>query len=149
MWPVRDQRVVRRGNTHNAYGDNPGYQYRAFSTFPSSSSLGCMHRYWEEPMSTDAASTLLTLADISVLARVQRPVVSMWRKHASKSDRPFPEPVVVHGRQELFESAAVIDWLEATRRGNNPAHACSGLSGAGSVVLPGGDPRPALLRSDR
>lgn len=72
-------------------------------------------------MSThSSAPTLLTLADISVLARVQRPVVSMWRKRASPSDHPFPEPVIVDGRQALFDSAAVVDWLEATSRGNNP-----------------------------
>lgn len=62
----------------------------------------------------------LTLSGISVLASVRRPVVTTWRARHRDGVRPFPEPVEVSGRQELFDSEQVVDWLEATGCGNNP-----------------------------
>lgn len=70
---------------------------------------------------TSAAHALqITLSDIAALARVQRPVVSMWRKRSQNTDTPFPDAVAHHGQQELFDAAAITGWLAATGRGNNP-----------------------------
>lgn len=62
----------------------------------------------------------ITLPDIAALARVQRPVVSMWRSRSRNTGTPFPPPVGRHGRQELFSASEITDWLAATGRGNNP-----------------------------
>ncbi|MDO5753314.1 hypothetical protein [Arthrobacter sp.] len=62
----------------------------------------------------------VTLSDIAALARVQRPVVSMWRSRNRHTPTPFPQPVGRRGRQELFNAAQVTDWLTETGRGNNP-----------------------------
>lgn len=73
---------------------------------------------------TDGASTLpmqMTRADIAGLARVRRPVVSMWPGRSAASAVPFPEPfATVHG-EELFDADAVVEFLELTGWGNNPA----------------------------
>lgn len=63
---------------------------------------------------------LLTLSGIGVLAAVRRPVVTTWRARHRDGARPFPEPVAVDGRQELFDSEQVVEWLESTGCGNNP-----------------------------
>lgn len=67
-------------------------------------------------------STTLTLADVAVVADVQRPVVSVWRRRASVDgvELPFPDPVAVRGQVEHFDADAVVAWLERTGRGNNP-----------------------------
>ncbi|MDN6556209.1 hypothetical protein [Acidipropionibacterium jensenii] len=57
----------------------------------------------------------LSLADIARLARVQRPVVSMWRQRAVPG-APFPTPRA-DGR---FSAGEVLSYLSATGRGNNP-----------------------------
>lgn len=62
----------------------------------------------------------LTLADVGLLARVQRPVVTTWRARFADRDQPFPLPVRQHNGQDLFDCAAVVAWLENTGRGNNP-----------------------------
>lgn len=71
----------------------------------------------------DAASSVplhMTLADIARLAKVQRPVVSMWRRRNGTSATPFPEPLVTVRGEERFDAGEVVDWLERTGRGNNP-----------------------------
>jgi len=57
----------------------------------------------------------LSLGDVARLARVRRPVVSMWLKR-HKDGLPFPEQDA-EGRVDADE---LVDWLEATGRGNNP-----------------------------
>ncbi|MGA4670617.1 hypothetical protein ACPCG0_12635 [Propionibacteriaceae bacterium Y1923] len=57
----------------------------------------------------------LSLAEVARLADVQRPVVSMWRRRP-KAGLGFPSPLP-DGR---FDALEVVDWLEATKRGNNP-----------------------------
>jgi hypothetical protein len=69
--------------------------------------------------STDIAGMLISLPDIALLAAVQRPVASMWRRRPAQIGGPFPPAVIKEGRQELFDAAAVVEWLEATGRGNN------------------------------
>lgn len=72
-------------------------------------------------MTTTASTALrLGLSDVAQLARVQRPVVSMWRARSAGSDRPFPAPLDTVRGQEWFDGTAVVDWLTATGRGNNP-----------------------------
>lgn len=64
---------------------------------------------------------LITLPGIAELARVQRPVVSMWRRRpmVGGHEVPFPSPVTVAG-VEHFSVDDVVEWLESTGRGNNP-----------------------------
>jgi hypothetical protein len=63
----------------------------------------------------------LSLSDIALLARVKRPVVTVWRRRSAASGLPFPAPLPSGGRQELFDAQQVVIWLEATDRGNNPS----------------------------
>lgn len=60
------------------------------------------------------------MADIALLARVQRPVVTSWRSRYATSDRPFPNPIESDRGQAVFDAADVAAWLEETGRGNNP-----------------------------
>lgn len=64
----------------------------------------------------------MSLQDVADLARVQRPVVSMWRRRPRVRGRavPFPAAVSVVAGVELFDRDAVVDWLSETGRGNNP-----------------------------
>jgi len=62
----------------------------------------------------------MTLSDVAALAQVQRPVVSMWRKRSTGSAHPFPKPVALNGRLELFDSGHIAAWLTDTGLGNNP-----------------------------
>lgn len=67
-----------------------------------------------------AAGLLMSLADISVLAKVQRPVVSMWRRRSAGTADPFPRTADVVRGTERFAAADVVTWLQVTGRGNNP-----------------------------
>lgn len=72
---------------------------------------------------TEVASSLpmqMTLVDVARLAKVQRPVVSVWRSRSVASLTPFPEPFATVRGEERFDADAVVDWLELTGRGNNP-----------------------------
>lgn len=60
----------------------------------------------------------LTLRDFADLAKVARPVVSMWRKRLRVV--PFPAPVRKVGGIEHFDRDEVVDYLRRTGRGNNP-----------------------------
>ncbi|NMR20458.1 hypothetical protein [Cellulomonas fimi] len=64
---------------------------------------------------------LLSLPDVAALARVQRPVASMWRSRSAGTSLPFPEPASRADGQDLFDADDVTSWLVATGRGNNPA----------------------------
>ncbi len=44
---------------------------------------------------SDEPTLLLSKSDIAALAGVKRPVVTMWAKRYSNSDRPFPQPARV------------------------------------------------------
>lgn len=61
----------------------------------------------------------MTLSDVAALARVQRPVVSMWRTRSEDTSNPFPAPLPVAGATEVFDGHQVAGWLTATGRGNN------------------------------
>ncbi len=71
-------------------------------------------------MTTVESALLMTMSDIAALARVQRPVVSVWRTRAAHTDTPFPAPVVRERGQEFFDAGQVGSWLAETQRGNNP-----------------------------
>lgn len=62
----------------------------------------------------------MTLSDVAGLARVQRPVVSMWRKRSSAGPLPFPAASEVVNGIEHFDANHITAWLQATGRGNNP-----------------------------
>ncbi|SHJ80695.1 hypothetical protein SAMN02745244_03307 [Tessaracoccus bendigoensis DSM 12906] len=55
---------------------------------------------------------LITAADVAMIARVRRPVVTMWRKRYADA---FPS--AIDGR---FDADLVVAWLTAHGRGNNP-----------------------------
>ena len=78
----------------------------------------------------------ITLSGIAQLARVQRPVVSMWRTRSRKSGPAFPPVVAMHGRQELFDAVDVTAWLAETGRGNNP-HAAEDAAAFAAPFGPG------------
>lgn len=67
------------------------------------------------------SQALLSLADVARLAKVERPVVSMWRKRSAVHGEhiPFPAPVRTQ-RGDRFVSSDVVAWLDRTGRGNNP-----------------------------
>ncbi|MGH4015389.1 MAG: hypothetical protein ACRDSL_15980 [Pseudonocardiaceae bacterium] len=72
---------------------------------------------------TEVASSVplqMTLGDVARLAKVQRPVVSVWRTRSAASAAPFPEPFATVRGEERFDADAVVEWLELTGRGNNP-----------------------------
>lgn len=84
----------------------------------------------------------MTMRDIAALARVQRPVVTVWRRRSRDSVRPFPPARERNHNQELFLREEVVAWLEATGRGNNPdvqgdaaAHAESSPAASDLAVL--------------
>lgn len=57
---------------------------------------------------------------VARLARVQRPVVSMWRSRTRAADDPFPAPVNDDPQRPTFDAEEVAAWLVRTGRGNNP-----------------------------
>lgn len=61
---------------------------------------------------------LVSMGDIAVLALVQRPVITMWRRRYATGAVPFPLPV--HTEPLRFDAADVLAWLNETGRGNNP-----------------------------
>lgn len=64
----------------------------------------------------------LTLTDVAELAKVRRPVVSMWRRRPRTRggiEIPFPRPVPAADSAERFDRDEVVAWLEKTGRGNN------------------------------
>ena len=71
-------------------------------------------------MTTSAPPLLMTMSDIAALARVQRPVVSVWRSRTAATGMPFPVPAAHAHGQDLFDAALVGSWLADTGRGNNP-----------------------------
>ncbi len=66
----------------------------------------------------------LTLQDVADLAKVQRSVVSMWRKRPMVRgvSIPFPAPVATVDGLARFSRDDVVDWLTRTGRGNNSEH---------------------------
>lgn len=58
----------------------------------------------------------LSLSDIAVLARVQRPVVSTWRRRYTD----FPSPQAEEGNRTWFDGRKVTDWLTTHGLGNTP-----------------------------
>ena len=81
-------------------------------------------------MTTTESALLMTMSDIAALARVQRPVVSVWRTRAAHTDTPFPTPVFRARGQEFFDADQVGSWLTETQRGNNPEAAADAAAHA-------------------
>jgi len=69
------------------------------------------------------STLLLTKRDIATLAKVQRPVVTMWMRRYRGGDRPFPSPAAVDGRLEKFDADEVIEWVQARGLGNSDSFA--------------------------
>ncbi|MGI8701461.1 MAG: hypothetical protein ACR2JU_09705 [Nocardioidaceae bacterium] len=73
-----------------------------------------------ELATVDGGALRLGMADIALLAKVQRPVVTSWRSRYAASERPFPPPAASERGQLLFDAADVAAWLQESGRGNNP-----------------------------
>lgn len=63
----------------------------------------------------------ITAAGIAELARVKRPVVTMWRRRFSDGESAFPTPCSSAGSAPLFDALEVARWLATTAHGNNPS----------------------------
>lgn len=84
----------------------------------------------------------LSMPDIAELARVQRSVVSMWRKRYATGAQPFPEPVDPDERSPRFRAAEVADWIERRDQGKNPDFRAD--SAIAAALHDGGDPARGL-----
>ncbi|WP_081511805.1 hypothetical protein [Nocardia donostiensis] len=75
-------------------------------------------------MDEPTSEPTLTMQDIADLAKVQRPVVSMWRRRTKVRGMiiPFPAAVERVDGIERFRRDEIIEWLELTGRGNNSEH---------------------------
>jgi hypothetical protein len=62
--------------------------------------------------------SLIAMPEIARLANVTRQAVTNWRSRPASS--PFPSSVRLLGGVEQFDRDEILDWLEETRRGNNP-----------------------------
>ncbi|SDC39430.1 hypothetical protein SAMN05216410_1789 [Sanguibacter gelidistatuariae] len=69
--------------------------------------------------STTLAPATMSLSDVAGLARVQRPVVTTWRRRKAHTAQPFPAPLDPTDSRPRFDAEQVVDWLEATDLGNN------------------------------
>lgn len=99
---------------------------------------------------TTAVPLGISLAGIAALARVKRPVVSVWRSRFASGDASFPAPIRTESGQEVFDAQQVARWLVQTRHGNNPdaiadAGAHAALTGMAPPGSPGFDALTALI----
>jgi len=91
---------------------------------------------------------VMTLSDVAALARVARPVVTMWRERlvVAGVEQPFPEAVDRAGRVEFFDTDDIVRWLADTGRGKNPDAAADAAAHAvPRALLDGAEPSPAGL----
>ncbi|QXW00769.1 helix-turn-helix transcriptional regulator [Rhodococcus globerulus] len=65
------------------------------------------------------ARLLLSKPDIAALAKVQRPVVTMWIARNKSAMFPFPSPVAGGQGNEVFDAAEVVEWISRRGLGNN------------------------------
>lgn len=63
---------------------------------------------------------LISLPQIAALAKVRRPVVSVWRTRFSTGPNAFPAAAEVLAGREYFNAREVAEWLVETSHGNNP-----------------------------
>lgn len=71
-------------------------------------------------MSSQAASPLLlSKPAIADLAKVRRPVVTMWINRYRESSHPFPLPVVTRARIDHYEADEVVQWIRSRGLGNS------------------------------
>lgn len=92
--------------------------------------------------------TVMSLGDVAALARVSRPVVSMWRERLAVDgvEHPFPEAVEQLGRAERFDTDDVVRWLAQTGRGKNPGAPADAAAHAVPLeLLKDGEPDTAAL----
>src|SRR5690242_9051956 len=71
-------------------------------------------------MEASTGTLCMTLSDVAALAKVKRPVVSVWRQRSSGGQSPFPASSGQINGMELFDADDITAWLEATGLGNNP-----------------------------
>ncbi|WP_228799403.1 hypothetical protein [Nocardia cyriacigeorgica] len=99
-------------------------QFRSRMSVPGRTvGLANRTRMWGE-MDEPTSEPTLTMQDIADLAKVRRPVVSMWRRRTKVRGMviPFPAAVERVNGVERFRRDEIIEWLELTGRGNNTEH---------------------------
>ncbi len=104
-------RMLDRFGTPPKNIDKPHYQFKL-----KSGSIGVYVANARSHGRRNGVQTI-SMQGIADLARVKRPVVSMWRTRFAPSESPFPSPL-----QEaplLFDAAKVAQWLQETGHGNN------------------------------
>lgn len=90
-------------------------------------------------------TALLSLTQIAKLARVERPVVSMWKRRAEGSAFPFPAPADSQDGALLFDADDIVRWLETTGRGNNRTVAADAAAHRGTPASASADGVTALI----
>ncbi|MGC0142111.1 hypothetical protein [Pseudactinotalea sp. Z1732] len=91
----------------------------------------------EEPQPPAA---LLSMSGIARLAKVRRPVVTIWRRRKAQGPDPFPAPVNPGHPELQFDATEIAAWLTRTGLGNN----ASAQEDLAAHVRPG----PAHLSAD-
>lgn len=69
--------------------------------------------------STAASPLLLSKPAIAELAKVQRPVVTMWINRYRGTAHPFPSPVATQSRVDHYAADEVVQWIRSRGLGNS------------------------------
>lgn len=91
----------------------------------------------------DNAHLRISLSQIAALAKVHRPVVSVWRSRFATGARAFPSAIDVHAGREYFNATEVAHWLVDTSHGNNP----DAVADAAAFAMPDSAPTPDAARN--
>ncbi|MFC4603150.1 hypothetical protein [Rhodococcus kronopolitis] len=68
---------------------------------------------------TSASLLLLSKPAIAALAKVQRPVVTMWITRYRETTHPFPSPVTTQSRVDHYAADEVVQWIRSRGLGNS------------------------------
>ncbi|WP_434080518.1 hypothetical protein [Sanguibacter sp. Z1732] len=71
----------------------------------------------EEPQPPAA---LLSMSGIARLAKVRRPVVTIWRRRKAQGPDPFPAPVNPGHPELQFDATEIAAWLTRTGLATTP-----------------------------
>ncbi|MDQ0613478.1 hypothetical protein QF046_001119 [Microbacterium sp. W4I4] len=111
-----------------------------------STASASMKRRSETPTAPEPR-LLISLPQIAALAKVRRPVVSVWRTRFGSSPNAFPAAVEARAGREYFDAREVADWLVDTSHGNNPDAAADAAAYAMHDVEPAGAERQDAIEA--
>ncbi len=83
---------------------------------------------------------LVTLSGVAELARVRRPVASVWRRRFASGEDAFPAPIAQRRGAPVFDAAEVAEWLVRTSHGNNPEARADAAAAAAPAGLDWSNP---------